>query len=139
MHEQLSPLRSALENILDQARSAAMELGLDVRSWLVEENGLATYAVVKENNGDGESLLGLALRITGLEDWTVHHNGNNLGLIPAQFSKAKAAAYVIDKIRRETPDRPIIGIGDSVSDLGFMRLCDLWSTPSGSQIDRSLS
>lgn len=139
MHEQLGPLRSALEDVLDQARSAAAELGLDVRSWLVEEGGLATYAVVKENGGDGEALRKLPLSISGLEDWTVHHNGNNLGLIPGRTSKAKAAAYLIDKIRHETPDRPIIGIGDSVSDLGFMRLCDLWSTPSGSQIDRSLS
>jgi hypothetical protein len=31
-----------------------------------------------------------------------------------------------------------IGVGDSVSDLGFMRLCDLWMTPAGSQIDRGM-
>jgi hypothetical protein len=138
MQEQLGPMRSMLESVLDQARSAAAAIGLDVRSWLVEEDGLATYAVIKENDGDGADLQKICSRISGIDGWTVHHNGNNLGIIPFPTSKTKAAEYVVGKIRRETPDRPIIGIGDSVSDLGFMRLCDLWSTPSGSQIDRRL-
>jgi hydroxymethylpyrimidine pyrophosphatase-like HAD family hydrolase len=138
IHDQLVPMRSILQGVLDQARSAAAEIGLDVRSWLVEEGGLATYAVIKENHGDGLNLKNLPSRISGIEGWTVHHNGNNLGIVPPQFSKSKAVEYLIDKIRHETPDRPIIGIGDSVSDLGFMRLCDLWSTPTGSQIDHSL-
>ena len=69
--------------------------------------------------------------------WTVHLNGNNLALIPPGISKARAVLHLLERFRA-SGELLAIGVGDSASDLGFMRLCDLWMTPAGSQIDIGL-
>ncbi len=57
----LTARRAQLDAVLADGRMRAGDLGLDVRSWLVEENGLATYAVFKENPpAEGGGLAALA-------------------------------------------------------------------------------
>lgn len=138
----LAPHRDILEALPDRARAAAATLGADIRTWLVEEPGCGgVYAVVKVQPGTPETVLSelapqLRDGLTG--PWRVHLNGNNLALIPPGISKAAATGFVLARMRAAGPVLAI-GLGDSRSDLEFMRLCDLWMTPSGSQLDAAVA
>lgn len=140
---------------------------LDVRRWVVAEDGLGLYAVVKANlagpggtggvdrlasggaNGatsggpdGGAHAVPPALR--ALLDgpvpallpggWRVHVNGNNLSLSPPWLAKRDAVAYLLPRLTADHPDVPVIGIGDSLSDAGFMDLCHYAMAPTGSQL-----
>jgi hydroxymethylpyrimidine pyrophosphatase-like HAD family hydrolase len=66
-------------------------------------------------------------------DFYLTSNDNNVALLPNCINKRAAVAYVLNNKRAE--DQWLtLGIGDSLSDLGFMDLCDFWITPRGSQI-----
>jgi len=162
----LAPVRETLDALPGRIRAEAARLGIEVRTWLVEEPGPGgVYAVAKaETDPSGDVLRAL---VPGLRawlpgdasagtaatpvsspfaggsavagdpsvGWQVHHNGNNLALLPPGLSKASATACLLKRFRSDG-DVLAIGVGDSASDLPFMRLCDLWITPTHSQIDR---
>lgn len=142
----LAAFRPALDRLLADVPAVAAAIGVGVRAWLVEEEGLGgVYAVVKVEPGFDEADLGrlapdLSRRLTlgGQAGWRTHRNGNNLAFVPPAFSKAQAVAHVMAGLGREGP-MLTIGVGDSASDLEFMRLCDVWMTPAGSQIDLGLA
>lgn len=106
------------------------------RHWTVEENGLPLYVVIKSNDRDAAALalLETELAATRPAGWRCHRNGNNLAYLPPWLGKRHAVRYVIAEIRTITPDRPVIGIGDSLSDVGFMDLCDYAMAPTRSQL-----
>ncbi|MBY3157216.1 hypothetical protein HFO56_33365 [Rhizobium laguerreae] len=131
--EQLRPLDEYFGELLSVGNSAAEKLGVSIRSWKVMEGDLATYVVFKENDGDGSRLQEIA-PIIDKEGWVRHHNGNNLALIPPAVSKRLASEFLVKRLRAETPDRPIIGYGDSVSDFSYLSLCDWWGAPAKSQV-----
>jgi len=137
----LAPHRAALSEMPDQARKAATQIGAEIRTWLVEEPVCGgVYAVVKVEPGTPEAALAQIaprLRETVAGPWRVHMNGNNLALIPPGISKAAATGFLLERLRRDGPVLAI-GMGDSSSDLEFMRLCDFWMTPTGSQLDRAI-
>ena len=106
------------------------------RHGAVEENGLTLYIVVKSNAHDADELAVLEQELAPQvpAGWRCHRNGNNLAYLPPWLSKRHAARYMIDRIRAERPDQPVIGIGDSVSDVGFMDLCDFAAVPTRTQL-----
>ena len=106
------------------------------RHWSVEEAGLDLYIVIKSNLQDEAALSDLQRQLAPKvpAGWRCHRNGNNLAYLPPWLSKRYATRYLIAQLRDEHPDRPIIGIGDSVSDAGFMDLCDFAMVPTGSQL-----
>ena len=106
------------------------------RHWSVEENGLDLYIVIKSNHRDDTALARLETELATLvpDGWRCHRNGNNLAYLPPWLSKRHASRYLITKNRAERPDQPIIGIGDSTSDVGFMDLCDFAVAPTKSQL-----
>lgn len=106
------------------------------RHWSVEENGLDLYIVIKSNAHEDMALAQLEAELAPSlpEGWRCHRNGNNLAYLPPWLSKRHAARYLIAKLRVEQPNQPIIGIGDSVSDVGFMDLCDFAAAPTKSQL-----
>jgi hypothetical protein len=106
------------------------------RHWSVEENGLDLYIVIKSNERDIGALAVLEneLAETKPMDWRCHRNGNNLAYLPPWLSKRHAVRYMIDCVRSAAPDTPVIGIGDSISDVGFMDLCDFAMAPTRSQL-----
>jgi hypothetical protein len=141
MMQALAPWTGVLDALPGLARDRAEAQGAQVRAWLVEEPGLGgCYAVAKVEPGTPEAALATLapdLRATVTPDWGVHLSGNNLALVPPGVSKAAAVAHLLHRLR-EGGEVLAVGVGDSASDLGFMRLCDLWMTPSGSQIDRGI-
>lgn len=141
MARDLAGHEETLEALLEHGRAAAETSGLDVRSWIVVEETLSTYAVFKQNDGEGERLAEIADALaTGfdLAGWTIHHNGNNLGLLPPALSKRRAVEHLLARLRAEDPARPALGFGDSLSDLAFLQACDLWGAPAASQLARAL-
>ncbi|WP_029031356.1 hypothetical protein [Salinarimonas rosea] len=141
MARDLGAHEETLAALLAQGRAAAETAGIDARSWIVAEETVSTYAVFKQNDGDGTRLpeIADALATTfDLAGWTVHHNGNNLGLLPPALSKRRAVAHLLERLRADAPDRPSLGFGDSLTDLPFLAACDFWGVPARSQLARAL-
>ena len=65
----------------------------------------------------------------------LHRNGRNLALLPAYTSKKRAVEH-IKNLLDIRPDDLVLGMGDSLTDLPFMRLCQFGIIPVGSQIDQ---
>jgi hypothetical protein len=131
----LAAARRDLDFLLDRGRQIALDTGLQLRSWIVEEDGIGAYTVFKDNaDENGNGLAALADALAAPAGWTLHRNGNNMAYIPACISKRSACERLVDDARRLDPGRLIVGIGDSVSDFGFMALCDLMATPSRGQL-----
>ena len=147
----LQPLQEQLLQLPEIMHQLAAQRSLDIRSWAVMEPSCgAAYAVAKCNdNSDGAGLSELLVDIKAhfgrtdaladgwADNWRFHINGNNLSLTPAGISKAIATAWLLETLRKDKV-LVTIGVGDSSSDLEFMRLCDAWLTPTGSQIDQLL-
>lgn len=106
------------------------------RHWIAGELGLDHYIVVKSNHDDGAALEAIHAQSEGIKPagWRIHRNGNNLAILPPWLNKRHAASYLIDKVRSSSPNRLVIGLGDSHSDVGFMDLCDYAMTPTTSQL-----
>ena len=132
--------RSAEALLLDMSALINAELGSAARSWIVEEYGAPVYFCVKMNTTGADEvqsgitaaaeLLASRFDLSGFQQ---HANGNNLSLTPTGISKREACRHLIDSIR-DGSGAPLIGIGDSLTDLPFMGLCDFIMTPSESQI-----
>lgn len=106
------------------------------RHWIVSEGGLDLYFVVKSNVEDLSCLdrAEAEARAHMPSGWRLHRNGNNLAVLPPWLNKRHAARYLISQFRDHDPHIPVIGIGDSHSDAGFMDLCDFAMAPTTSQI-----
>jgi hypothetical protein len=127
-HEESLALLS--RRILDEAG----DVPLRVR--VLEEDGLPLYVLAKHPDGDAEAL-GAAIDKVVAEvpaGWTVHRNGNNAAFLPPFLGKQHAVAFLLPELRRQYPDAPVIGIGDSLTDAPFMALCDFAMMPSRSQL-----
>lgn len=126
-------------------RSVLEKHGDLFRHWMVTEEGLNLYVTVKQNremDGDPVAMLheicgSAADLLPG--DWKLHRNGNNAAFMPPWLGKRQAVEHMLTEIRRDSPLRPIVGFGDSTSDLPFMSLCDYMMTPSRSQVAGILS
>lgn len=129
-----------IRGIHEQAASMA---GEGFRHWTVDEEGVPLYIVLKSNASDEDAVAQLANDIRDEEvlpdGWRIHVNGNNLALMPPWISKRAAAKHLLARIRSQAPQRLIIGVGDSISDLGFMAECDFAMHPNQSQIGRHLA
>jgi hypothetical protein len=117
-----------------QVMDEAGEAPLRVR--VLEEDGVALYVLAKHPDGDAEALAAVIGRVAPdvPAGWTVHLNGNNAAFLPPFLGKQHAVAFLLPELRRQYPQAPVIGIGDSLTDAPFMALCDFAMMPSGSQL-----
>jgi hydroxymethylpyrimidine pyrophosphatase-like HAD family hydrolase len=106
------------------------------RHWLVSEEGLDLYIVIKSNSSDISALTTLAETLAERlpPGWRIHANGNNLAFLPPWLSKRVAVQYWLEPVRRDTPERLVVGIGDSWSDAGFLDLADMAMIPTAAQL-----
>ncbi len=137
MQDKLEPQADAMQRILDQGRVAASEHRIDVRSWIVEEDGLATYVVFKLNSVTPKSLQALRDLPMPVDNWMRHFNSETLALIPPGSGKAVATDYLHRHLNADGL-RPTMGFGDSMSDLHYMQTTDILMMPSRSQIAANL-
>lgn len=129
----------------DVLRLECARRSVDVSVRIIEDFGINFYVVVKSRTNDLGVIASLAsycrrLLITQatneLEEVHIHHNGNNLALLPMWLDKKQAVAHLQEKYRKANPLLVTFGAGDSLVDISFMQSCDYLITPSGSQIDR---
>jgi hypothetical protein len=121
------------------------EFGAAARSWVVTEQGASVYFCVKMNASEARAIRDgilcarnlLTAKLNLSEMWG-HVNGNNLSLIPIGISKREACAHLIEQLG-DRGGAPLIGLGDSLTDLSFMELCDFMMIPSQSQIAGMIS
>jgi hydroxymethylpyrimidine pyrophosphatase-like HAD family hydrolase len=126
-----------LPRLCEAALDIGSQLGISLRGWVVEEAEQRHYVVVKHNDGSDADLLFLLgeLRAAGLLDGLhTHANGNNLALLPVGLSKRAAVEHYLALDHDRYGVRPVLGFGDSITDLGFMSLCHFWATPAKSQL-----
>jgi hydroxymethylpyrimidine pyrophosphatase-like HAD family hydrolase len=116
--------------------------GLQVR--LVSDADDPAYLVVRQAAGADASLLDEA-GLTVVADWLVQHpgfklhlNGRILAVIPPGLGKAAAVEYLIEHERLAHGTLFTVAAGDSLTDLDFMRLCDLAIVPARTQLAAAL-
>ncbi|PHM36981.1 hypothetical protein [Xenorhabdus innexi] len=99
----------------------------------------------RENNqpGDPDALLAAMKQAMGdmfdTDDFYFHHNDNNLAFLPKCVDKGLATHHLLQRLRDERGVFPLIGMGDSLSDHRFMKLCDWFAIPQRSQFADTLT
>lgn len=129
---------ASFESIIGQR---ATEENLDVRIKIVGVSPL--YLVIKHNQSDITELSRLKEYIENTVlslipgEFYIHFNDNNLAVIPSCLNKSHAVKYMMDHY---FPVFPVttFGVGDSLSDIEYMSLCDFAITPKHSQIMQKL-
>ena len=106
------------------------------RCWIVKEYGCGFYFCVKSNEG-AQCLDDIDQRLSQIagKEMTRHRNDNNLSFTPADISKRHAVEHLAARLLSEEP-APVLGMGDSLTDLPFMASCDMLVIPKNSQIAR---
>lgn len=146
-HARMQSELSAAKPLLEEARELVLghiaARGLDAWAKVVEELGQTQYLLLKHRGADAQALAELAadcLRpwAASRQGWRVFQNDNNLTLLPPALDKAHAVAYLMESLRAEHGDIVTVGIGDSLSDSGFLSLCDYAMAPKGTQLSQRL-
>lgn len=130
----LEGLREALAAI-----ARTLEVGLRVR--IIEDFSVPFYLCAKSEEGQEHALDAAE---PPLRQWceahalevSVHRNGNNLSVLPHWLDKRHAVEHLTQRLRDEHGEIVTFGMGDSLSDLGFMATCDYALVPRASQINR---
>ncbi|HHH9441292.1 TPA: trehalose phosphatase [Pseudomonas aeruginosa] len=137
MAEVLWTFQDRLPSLSESTLKIGNELGLSLRGWVVEEEGLRHYVVTKHNESDDSVLAKVLAEVQArglLNGMHIHANGNNLAFLPHGLAKRLAVQELLRRDQAMNGERPVLGFGDSITDLGFMDLCHMWATPSRSQL-----
>ena len=114
--------------------------GLGVRVRAIGDFGRTLYLVIKHPDADLGAVAVArqhAERLVGREDpdgLRVIANGNNVAVIPTAISKAAAVDYLLEHYRHRYGPVLSLGVGDALSDAGFLSRCDFAVTPTRGQI-----
>ncbi|AUZ05718.2 hypothetical protein ADP71_23590 [Vitreoscilla sp. C1] len=106
---------------------------------IISDVGIAFYVLLKSKTGDlvqVAQVTHMVKQFLAQEGWTeyqVHHNGNNLAIMPPWLNKRHGVRYLLAQWQQRG-EVVSFGMGDSVIDLGFMNECDYLMVPNPSQI-----
>jgi len=113
---------------------------LEVSVRLIRDLDLPLYLVMKHPGGDASRLLPFLegpLAEVNRQAFFVHHNDNNLSLVPRHLGKEKAVQYLLQTHLAGEPC-VTLGLADSFTDAEFLALCNVQMTPRGSQFAEAL-
>ncbi|MEG5264702.1 trehalose phosphatase [Pseudomonas sp. JDS28PS106] len=139
MKQTLAGYQMRLHELSAATLAIGQELGISLRGWVVEEARLFHYVVTKHNESDDSVLDRVLAQVQArglLDGMHVHGNGNNLAFLPDGLAKRFAVQEWLRRDRAVNGERPVLGFGDSITDLGFMEECHWWATPARSQLAR---
>lgn len=126
--------RDHLETALTRAERAIARNELALRCRLIEDHGLPVYVSIKGDEAAIQRLAESLDEIWAEEGAQVHCNGHNLALLPPFANKERAVRFLMERVGADSSQPLFIGLGDSATDLPFLRLCHYALTPRGSQI-----
>lgn len=136
---QVRPLAAEAEpgltNLLERCQGFIERRRLGVRARLIRDLEMPLYVVMKHPEGDTAALDAIRqdfLAAQNLRDYFIHHNDNNLSIVPDFLGKQHAVRHLLE--HQIGDDVLTLGIGDSSTDIPFMRLCDYALSPRGSQL-----
>lgn len=138
--EILSSRINHVKDIMDKLPELLMDYAADlgsIRTWTLHENNMNLYSVAKQNDPDAPLFLTELVKRLPAEirdNFYIHTNGNNLAIIPHEVSKKNAVEYFLKK-HNPDDERVVLGFGDSLSDFGFLSLCDWFGMPKNSQLN----
>jgi hypothetical protein len=141
MGEEAKRLGPVLEEALAMAGRLIKSQKLSSSARVIEDFGVPFYLSAKTRNRDLSELAFLAkeLKTQNYPDCGVFLNGNNLVLKPNYLDKGFAVERFLDKhVPGDRKDAFVLGIGDSLTDSGFLRACDYKIVPGGSQLGRRI-
>lgn len=129
-----------LEHLCTTMQKFSADHHLGVRVRVIHDFAMPLYVVAKHPAGDVGTLERLrheALLQLDADRFFVHANDNNLSVVPRFLGKEHAVRYICD---RHLGDEPMltVGVGDSLTDAGFLSACDFALVPRGSQLMRLL-
>lgn len=144
MRVEMANALSGLNTIKLLIDEYAVANGLKARARVVEDCDTPFYTLVKDPDKNAATLEQIECDVvlpwladaseTGGKDFSVHRNANNLAILPSTLNKARAVAYVRQKLEAEHGEILTFGMGDSTSDARFMASCDYTIIPKGTQL-----
>jgi hypothetical protein len=137
MELELAGIQSELAEVVAQLYCVRDILGLELRITTIESGNFGQFIVVKQKGAHDEVLADVfeELKVRyALGNFYVHRNSNNLAIIPHFISKQAAVREYVYRDRINNGERPILGFGDSLTDLGFMTECHWWGAPRAGQL-----
>lgn len=137
MRNELHEFSSVLQHMHDMAADFIRETGIEVTVKRYAEHG-HEHCVLFSALGDSAdhehlAVVSQSLRLAQTYDIHIHHNRGTLAVTAGPVSKRRAVEYVLARIP-DIAKRPIMGFGDSLTDLPFMALADFVCAPTNSQI-----
>lgn len=134
MSSELAAFAEDLDKTLEEALALTQEYRVTVSVKRYREHG-HEHCVLLSYSGESAGLVELAVQRMNVfpDRLHVHHNRGTLAFTALPVSKKRAVEYVMSKIS-DIDQRPILGFGDSLSDLPFMKAGDFICAPNGSQI-----
>lgn len=140
---ELVPYRQRLLDMQESITALMAERGIDAWARInYEYDGVPIYLVLKHTDStklDELNAIGDRLEeIFGTEGFYVHRNSNNIAWLPTCIEKGKATSYLLNKLRVERGTFPTIGLGDSLTDFSFLKLCSWYGVPKQSQFSSAI-
>lgn len=142
--EEIAPYHDRLVALQKEIEVRMAEHNLD--AWVrinYEYGDVPIYFVMKHRDSTKiEELYQFADEIEadlGTEGFYIHRNSNNIAWIPLPIEKGHAVKWLIKRLRKERGYFPVIGMGDSLSDYSFMKLCTWFAMPQRSQFTDALN
>lgn len=133
--------RIVLNTTVEWVKAMADQRGISLRGRVIEDHNCPLYVSIKSEEGNESAINvmeGLLRERLTTTDLSVHRNGNNLVAMPNWLDKRHAVKLLTDKFKDKYGEIITIGMGDSLSDLGFMKQCDYMIAPIGSQIMQTM-
>jgi len=144
MLEKLAPYREQLLTMQQQITELMAER--QINAWArinYEYQQTPVYLVMKHRDSTQlPELYAIADEIEqrfSTAGWYIHRNGNNVAWLPNVVEKGLAVRFLLERLRSERGVFPVIGLGDSLSDHRFMKLCSWYGLPRQSQFAEHIS
>lgn len=130
-------MQRILKVVEDYQRAEHLE---DVRFRIIYDAEIPVYLSIKGSQEDLSRIEKALYPLWGQEmEAVIHRNDQNMALLPPYADKAKAVNYVMELIREQCEVSPLfIGMGDSLTDISFLKACHYALTPQYSQIHQEV-